>query len=82
MAAVPANVVLVDCDAPRRARDVLSRLPGIIGMAQIGTRLRVMVTRDVSDPIDALQRALRTGGVIARLEPTSANLEDVFIAFT
>ena len=82
MAAVPANVVLVDCDAPRRARDVLSRLPGIIGMAQIGTRLRVMVTRDVTDPSGALQRALGTGGIDARLEPTSANLEDVFIAFT
>jgi ABC-2 type transport system ATP-binding protein len=80
--AVPANVLLVECAAPRAARQILAAHSGVVGIAQIGTRLRVMVARDVADPMAETLDTLGSNGVDARVEPTAANLEDVFIAFT
>ena len=82
IASVPATVLLLDTAAPRDARHALEGDAAIVGMAQIGTRLRIMVARDVTDPETHIAARLAAAGIVGALAPTSANLEDVFIAFT
>jgi ABC-2 type transport system ATP-binding protein len=82
IASVPATVLLLDTAVPREARRALAATPTIVGMAQIGTRLRIMVARDVVDPSAHVGTLLARAGIDGTLAPTSANLEDVFIAFT
>jgi ABC-2 type transport system ATP-binding protein len=79
---VPAHVILVDTEVPRRAHEILTGTPSVIGLAQIGRRLRVMVDNSVKEPTAFVQQTLADADVPARTELTTANLEDVFIAFT
>jgi ABC-2 type transport system ATP-binding protein len=71
----------VECAEPRRAQAALLPLPGVLGVAQIGSRLRVLVARGESDP-KILNDALRSAGVEAKVAPTAPNLEDVFVSAT
>ncbi len=82
IASVPAHVMLVDAQQPRRAHAALSGNPAVMGLAQIGVRLRVMVDRSVADPVATIERLLGDANVAATVAPTTASLEDVFIAFT
>ena len=82
IASVPASVLLLDTAAPRVARRALEGDASIVGMAQIGTRLRIMVARAVADPKAHVASLLAHAAIEGTLEPTSANLEDVFVAFT
>jgi len=82
IASVPATVLILDTASPREARRALAGESTIVGTAQIGTRLRIMVAREVSDPRAHLDALLAAAGISGTLTPTSANLEDVFIAFT
>lgn len=82
IASVPAQVVLVDAQQPRSAHAALAGSDGVIGLAQIGVRLRVMVDRSVQDPVATVERRLRDANITATTAPTTASLEDVFIAFT
>jgi ABC-2 type transport system ATP-binding protein len=47
MAAVPAQIVLVDCDEPRAAPPAERR--ALVTHAQVGRRMRVMVAKDLTD---------------------------------
>ena len=82
IASVPANVLLLETPAPRDARRALDGDSAIVGMAQIGTRLRIMVAREVADARAHVAARLAKAGLEGTLTATSANLEDVFIAFT
>ncbi len=79
---VPAHVVLVNARQPRRAVEALREQTAIVGLAQIGQHLRVMVAEHVDDPVALVGQLLSSAHVEATAEPTSPNLEDVFIAFT
>ena len=80
--AVPARVVLVSASEPRKAHAALRDAPSVIGIAQIGQRLRVMVSRDEPDAAAMVNSVLAAQSIVATTELTTANLEDVFIAFT
>lgn len=82
IASVPAHVVLVSAPHPRDAHAALAGNEAVIGLAQIGARLRVMVDRSVRDPVAMVEAQLHDGDVVATVAATTANLEDVFIAFT
>jgi ABC-2 type transport system ATP-binding protein len=81
MDALPGEVLLVDCTDLRRARDRLDQLPALIASAQIGAHLRVLV-RDGANVRERVLAHLRDGGIEAKVEPTAANLEDVFVSAT
>jgi ABC-2 type transport system ATP-binding protein len=81
-AAVPAQIVLVECDQPRAAQRVLKSDTRIVGLAQIGRRLRVMVGQDHHDAAQLVTGLLQQAGIASQCSVTKANLEDVFVAVT
>ncbi|MEN4903577.1 ABC transporter ATP-binding protein [Luteimonas sp. TWI165] len=66
---------------PRRAQQVLARLPNVLSVAQIGNSLRVLA-RDRAGGDGGLAEALRGAGLEAEVGPATPNLEDVFVAAT
>ena len=70
----------------RAVRAALEKLPDLISVAQLGSRLRVLLSRSVTDPQGTVRSVLagagadRSGGVEAR--SIEANLEDVFVIAT
>ncbi|NJN52838.1 MAG: ABC transporter ATP-binding protein [Gammaproteobacteria bacterium] len=82
MRRVPAHVVLVDTQAPRQAQQALRATSQVGGVAQIGKRLRVMVAAEVVEPAAFVRDVLAEANLAVTVELTTANLEDVFIAFT
>jgi len=73
--------VEVHAAQPRRAQQVLARLPNVLSVAQIGNSLRVLA-RDGADGDGGLAEALRGAGLEAEVRPATPNLEDVFVAAT
>jgi ABC-2 type transport system ATP-binding protein len=77
---------VVETDDPRQAHRALVDVPGVLGVAQVGTTLRVLTTRDEADDREqaalrmdqALGKARQRGKVVA----VTPNLEDVFVAAT
>jgi len=81
MDALPGAALLVECAAPRKAQAALTGFADVVALAQIGANLRVL-TRGGDNTRDAIARHLHDAGIDARVEPTSPNLEDVFVAAT
>ena len=75
-----ATVIELECADPRAAHRRLVGRPGILGVTQLGTRLRVLLDRSLSDPLARLREAL--DGADFNAQATRANLEDVFVAVT
>ncbi len=67
---------------PDRARELLQGLPFVASVTQLGTRLRVLVPRDVAEPLQAVQEALAGAGIDTDCRIVGASLEDVFVAAT
>lgn len=79
MAEMDANVVEVDGEDLRGLKQRLLALPQVLSAAQLGTRLRVLVRRQVSDPV----AFLRQNADGERLwDPVRPSLEDVFVTST
>lgn len=77
---------VVEADDPRRVHGALAEVPGVLGVAQVGTVLRVLTAQAEADDADALARRLNEAlaradqhGKVTEAEP---NLEDVFVAAT
>jgi len=81
MAAMGANVVEIEGPNLRDIRRKLLGAEGIVAAAQLGARLRVLVTDDIADPQAFLEDKPETDGasLIERVRP---NLEDVFVTAT
>ena len=73
---------LVESADPRRARQALVDVPGVLGVAQVGNTLRVLVADDADDLVQSMDKALADAGQDARVEAAPPNLEDVFVAAT
>lgn len=79
--ALPGQALLVECDAPRRAQAALGNFSGITAVAQIGASLRVLADGG-DEQRERIAVHLRAAGIVAKVEQTTANLEDVFVAAT
>lgn len=69
----------------RQAQRRLANVPEVLGAAQVGNELRVLVRADGAmgdDALAQLQQALQGVGGNARVTPVQPNLEDVFVAVT
>jgi ABC-2 type transport system ATP-binding protein len=75
-------VVEVESDQLRAARERLERHPAVRGVAQLGSRLRVLVDPALAEPASALEETLAASGVAACARPALPSLEDVFVAAT
>ncbi|MVF21626.1 ABC transporter ATP-binding protein [Methylocaldum sp. BRCS4] len=79
---IDASVVEMETGDSRTVRRLLTDLPGVLSVTQLGMRLRVLLDRSVADPL----ALIRTGLIGQRLQfdarLTHPNLEDVFVAAT
>lgn len=76
-----ANVVEVEGGNLRQAKRGLDGRAGILSVAQIGERLRVLVERAVADPAAHVREVAQLPAETA-CAPVRPNLEDVFVAAT
>jgi ABC-2 type transport system ATP-binding protein len=70
----------MECADPRSARRKLEGHGEVLGVTQLGMRLRVLLDRNLPEPLERVRGLLDGKGCEARL--THANLEDVFVAVT
>jgi ABC-2 type transport system ATP-binding protein len=77
-----ARVVEVESETPGEARRALEGQPGVLGVAQLGVRLRVLLGAEREDATRVVEKALRDASVEAAVEEARANLEDVFVVAT
>jgi ABC-2 type transport system ATP-binding protein len=75
-------VVEVEGASLRELREHIETLPLVRDVAQSGPRLRALVTREIDDPVAALERALRDARLDASVQLGRPNLEDVFVEVT
>src|SRR5699024_7476685 len=80
-AALDGRSVEVTAAQPRRAQQALVGTPGVLSVAQVGNRLRVL-TDGSADVQQRMRDALAEDGVGAELEASTPNLEDVFVSAT
>jgi ABC-2 type transport system ATP-binding protein len=82
MSELPLQVIEVQAREVDRARHELHDVPQVKSLAQLGMRLHVLVDRNTDDAPGLVRNRLAKAGLEARVEPTRANLEDVFVAAT
>jgi ABC-2 type transport system ATP-binding protein len=78
-AALPGEVWRIDGEGLARIEAWLAPRPGVMGTAQIGSHLRVMLEPGAGE---AFAAALRAAGFVAGMARAEPNLEDVFVAAT
>jgi len=76
------HVIEVLADDPYHAQAVISTLPVVASVTQLGIRLRVLIPESVADALEQVEKALRDHKVTARTHIADATLEDVFVAVT
>jgi len=81
-AALEGRTVLVDAGDPRRAQKALVDAPGVLSVAQIGNRLRVLTDHDGGDAAAGIRSELDKAGLQAEVQASRPNLEDVFVSAT
>lgn len=81
MATLPGMTLRVESAHPAGLMQTLRKQTHVLGVAQIGSSLRVLTDRK-ADAADWLRGALVDAGVEADVEATEPNLEDVFVAVT
>jgi len=77
--AIIVEIAEVDFAAARR---VLAGVAAVRSIAQLGHRLRVLLPKDVRDPVGLLRAALAAENPGASVQQVGASLEDVFVAAT
>jgi len=82
MSDIPAAVVEVEAPDTGAARRALLEDPAVLSVAQLGTRLHVMLDPATIEPAARTMARLRAASVSASTELVRASLEDVFVAAT
>jgi ABC-2 type transport system ATP-binding protein len=82
MREIGATVIEIHCDDARVARHALESLPAVRSVTQLGARLHALVDPAEADAVGGVTEHLRIAGLEARVEQTTASLEDVFVAAT
>ncbi|MEM7223014.1 MAG: ABC transporter ATP-binding protein [Pseudomonadota bacterium] len=81
MESLGATVLEVAGTRIRQMREDLIQLPGVVSAAQIGSRLRVLVSQEIADPM-AWFSDQPQAQFASHVEIVRANLEDVFVTKT
>ena len=76
------HVVEVSAADPYEAQGILSSIPGVASVTQLGVRLRVLLPDSVQDPEAVVRDTLSKRGVDAPVSLVEPSLEDVFVAVT
>ena len=76
------HVVEVLADDPYHAQTILSAIPAVVSVTQLGVRLRVLIPEANEEPLALVSDSLERASVKADCQVTEASLEDVFVAVT
>ena len=76
------HVIEVSAEDPYEAQGVVSTIPDVASVTQLGVRLRVLLPDSVRDPAERVRKALDQRGIEAPVSVVSPSLEDVFVAVT
>jgi ABC-2 type transport system ATP-binding protein len=79
---IDASVVEVECQDLPAARKILTAEPAVLSIAQLGSRLHVLMQRSLEEPERHVRQALAGRCETAAIERVGATLEDVFVAAT
>jgi ABC-2 type transport system ATP-binding protein len=79
--ALAGRSLVVHAAQPRRAQQLLTAVPGVLSVAQIGNALRVLCD-DGGAAMERIRARLAEAGLAAEVEAGVPNLEDVFVAST
>jgi ABC-2 type transport system ATP-binding protein len=79
---IAARVLEVEVPEPRAARQLLHSQPYVKSVAQLGTRLHVLIDPQLATASDRVQALLAQQGIQAKVAEVRASLEDVFVAAT
>jgi ABC-2 type transport system ATP-binding protein len=79
---IAAEVVEVEAEDTVKARQALLEDAAVLSVAQLGTRLHVLLQRGTPQPAERCAGRLREAGVVAHAGVVGASLEDVFVAAT
>jgi ABC-2 type transport system ATP-binding protein len=79
---INAIVVQIETDTPAAAQKFLARQDRVRSVAQMGTRLHVLLDITTSDPVGYTQAILNEQGIRGVSRLIEASLEDVFVAAT
>jgi ABC-2 type transport system ATP-binding protein len=82
MASIPAAVVEVEAEDTVAARQALLGDAAVLSVAQLGTRLHVLMDPATAAPAERALERLRLAAVAAQATLVHASLEDVFVAAT
>jgi ABC-2 type transport system ATP-binding protein len=80
MTNMAAHVVEIEAEGIRDLKQKLIHFPDIIAAAQLGNRLRVLIKKTISDPLDYLEH--HNNLTNDKLQIVRPSLEDVFITCT
>ena len=76
------HVVEIEAEEPNRARLSLLNSEDITSITQLGIKLRVMIPKTISDPLQLVNAKLAEAGINAKSEQVFPDLEDIFVAVT
>jgi ABC-2 type transport system ATP-binding protein len=82
MDSIAARVLEVEVPDPRAARRVLHGQPFVKSVAQLGTRLHVLIDAQLATASEQVQTLLAQRGIQAKVAEVRGSLEDVFVAAT
>jgi ABC-2 type transport system ATP-binding protein len=76
------DVLEIEADNPNAARLSLLEIGEISSITQLGVKLRVMIPKSVTDPLQLVNRKLQDAQLKVKTEQVFPDLEDVFVAVT
>ena len=79
---ISSHVIEVTADEPNAARQRLANEDGITSITQLGFRLRVLLPKEISNPLEQVNSKLKGAQIDARVEQVFPDLEDVFVSLT
>ena len=79
---ISSHVIEVTADEPNAARQRLANEDGITSITQLGFRLRVLIPKEISNPLERVNSKLKGAQIDARVEQVFPDLEDVFVSLT
>jgi ABC-2 type transport system ATP-binding protein len=82
MSGLEDTVLEIGSDDLAGVRSALAKLEHLRSVAQLGSRLHLLLSPALTDAESAVRSRLKDAGVEARVARTSPSLEDVFVAAT
>lgn len=82
MQGIDAMVLEIEVEDPRRAAALLKDQPWVKSVTQIGTHLHALLDKATRGGPKHVSELLNGKGLVAKVQETPANLEDVFVATT